>query len=41
MIADIATVFHWSITELAEMSYNELKFWQFRALERLSITKQM
>ncbi|WP_287601230.1 GpE family phage tail protein [Thiothrix sp.] len=39
MIADIATVFHWPLTELADMSYQELKYWQQRAASRLQLLK--
>jgi hypothetical protein len=37
MIADIALVFHWSLSELAELSHRELTFWHRRAAERLKL----
>lgn len=35
MIADVAAVFHWPLSELAEMDLEELIYWQARAVERL------
>lgn len=34
-MADIAFVFHWSYSELADMSFAELEYWQQQAIERL------
>lgn len=35
-MADIATVFHWSYSELADMPLAELEYWQTLALERIT-----
>ncbi|WP_338155461.1 GpE family phage tail protein [Bartonella krasnovii] len=34
LIADIAIVFHWSLSEMMEMEPRELLFWQKQAAER-------
>ncbi len=34
-MADIATVFHWSYSELADMPLAELEYWHQQAIERL------
>jgi len=33
-MADIATVFHWPLSELEEMTPQDLIFWRQKALER-------
>nr|WP_275064642.1 GpE family phage tail protein [Bartonella sp. MM73XJBT] len=37
MIADIAIVFHWSLSEMMEMELQELIFWRKQAAERYKI----
>jgi len=34
LIADIATVFHWPLSAMLEMSPQDLAFWRQKALER-------
>lgn len=36
-MADIATVFHWSLSELREMELDDLADWHARAVERLRL----
>jgi len=37
LMADIATVFHWPLSEMLEMSPQDLAFWRQKALERNSV----
>lgn len=36
-MSDVAMVFHWSYSELADMSFAELEYWQQQAIKRLPL----